>query len=151
MAKNKEWIFAKADGTRVKIELIKKRRVTVNDGMEMWIDCMKAKESSFVEKVYDIQLGNGEVAKLYISNKSIMTYCGKNVETGEDYSPREIPDWAYIFVSLYVLTFLASCISSKLTIFESILTYITYTRGNNNFFNVFIVSKSRFVYRFYLH
>ncbi|MBO4457573.1 MAG: hypothetical protein J5802_07630 [Butyrivibrio sp.] len=105
MAKNKEWIFTKADGTQTKVVLIKNRRVTVDDGMEMKIDNFKTPESNFMEKVYDIQLGNGEVAKLCIKNKPILTYYGKNVETGEDYAPMKLPKWTYVFVALYAINF----------------------------------------------
>ncbi|MCR5415870.1 MAG: hypothetical protein K6E79_03640 [Pseudobutyrivibrio sp.] len=105
MAKTKIWNFFKADGTPVNVTLNKNRFVSVNGGPEMKLNTLKAPEGSFAEKVFNVPVGNGEYAKLCVKNNQVLTYNGFNVETGEAYTPMELPKWAYVFVVLYVMNF----------------------------------------------
>ena len=101
----KVWNFNKADGSQVVIELIKNRRVSVNGGEEIALKNIKSGESNFAMKVFDIPVGDDEVAKLCVANKKILTYNGVDVETGKPYGPMKFPGWTYVFVVLYVINF----------------------------------------------
>ncbi|MBR4357190.1 MAG: hypothetical protein IKQ00_04625 [Butyrivibrio sp.] len=106
MAQDREWFFNTFDCAPMKVSLVNNRFVSVNNGPQIKLKDIKAVESNFAERVFDVPLGNGEIAKLCIMNKQILTYNGRNVETGQKYSPLELPDWVFIFVALYVLNFI---------------------------------------------
>ena len=106
MAKTREWLFNTSTGMPVRVTLNKNKLVSVNGSPETKVMALKSPESNFAERVFDIPLGNGEIAKLCVRNKQVLVYNGRNVETGQKYSPLELPDWVYIFVALYVLNFI---------------------------------------------
>jgi len=107
MAKTREWLFNTFEGAPIRVTLIKNRIVSVNGGPETKLTTYKAPEGNFAEKVFDIPLGNGEIAKLCLSNKQILTYNGRDVETGQTYTAMVLPKWVYVFVTLYVVNFFA--------------------------------------------
>ncbi len=80
--------------------------ISVNGAEAVKIAKLKSKESNMLEAVYDVDLGNGQIAKLCIRKKeATLIYEGKNLENGQKYEIIQIPKWAYVFVALYVVNF----------------------------------------------
>lgn len=105
MAKTKEWLFNTSTGMPVRVTLVKNKLVSVNGSPETKVMAFKSHESNFAERVFNIPLGNGEIAKLCVRNKQVLVYNGRNVETGEEYKTIKLPNWVYVFVALYVVNF----------------------------------------------
>ncbi len=106
MSKRKEWNFSTDGENNFNVVFVDNKYVSVNGGEEIKIQKIKAKESNMLEAVFDVDLGNGQIAKLCCLKKDVtLVYDGKNVETGAYYEITRIPKWAYVFVSLYVVNF----------------------------------------------
>ncbi|WP_027208334.1 hypothetical protein [Butyrivibrio hungatei] len=105
MAKTREWLFNTSTGMPVRVTLNKNKLVSVNGSPETKVMALKSPESNFAERVFDIPLGNGEIAKLCVRNKQVLVYNGRNVETGEEYKTIQLPKWVYVFVVLYIVNF----------------------------------------------
>ena len=105
MAQDREWFFNTFDCAPMKVSLVNNRFVSVNNGPQIKLKDIKAVESNFAERVFNIPLGNGEIAKLCVRNKQVLVYNGRNVETGEEYKTIKLPNWVYVFVALYVVNF----------------------------------------------
>ena len=116
MAKMKEWNFTLMDGRPVNVTLIGNKKVSVNRGQEIPLGAIKSDESNFAERIFDVPMETGEVAKLCVTNKQVLVYNGRNVETGMEYAPMKLPAWVYAFVVLYALNlFLGGAIGGALS------------------------------------
>ncbi|MBR6149397.1 MAG: hypothetical protein IKQ44_13725 [Lachnospiraceae bacterium] len=106
MANTKEWNFSTDAENSFKVVFEKNKLVSVNGGEAVKIAKLKSKDSNMLEAVYDVDLGNGQIAKLCVrKNVPTLVYDGKNVENGQKYEVTQIPKWAYVFVALYVVNF----------------------------------------------
>ena len=106
MANTREWNFSTDGENSFKVVFEKNKLVSVNGGEAVKVAKLKSKDSNMLETVYDVDLGNGQIAKLCIRKKeATLVYDGKNVETGQEYVVTQIPKWAYVFVALYVVNF----------------------------------------------
>ncbi|MCR5508877.1 MAG: hypothetical protein K6F34_09325 [Lachnospiraceae bacterium] len=106
MAKVREWNFATNDGRNVKVAW-EKKNIRVNDGEPVKLTSLKSAESSVLETVYEIGIGNGESAKLCLSTlngkNKILTYNGRDVETGMEHEIPVVPNWIYVFFALFIV------------------------------------------------
>lgn len=107
MAKTREWNIITETGESIRVTL-EKKQIIVNGNTPIALKTAKSTESSILETVYDIPLGNGEIAKLCIGTfdgKYVLVYNGTDVETGLEHKIADVPKWIFIFVALYVINF----------------------------------------------
>lgn len=101
--KEKIWNII-VDEVPYKIEF-SKNKVTVNDDTAVPVRKLN-KESHAFDTKYFIPVGD-KTAELHIKPMSdpVLSYEGKNCETGEIYAPIPFPKWGWIFVVLHGINF----------------------------------------------
>ena len=106
MAARQEWNFTTDGEKNYNVVFEKNRYVSVNGSEPVKIAKIRAKENSVLENVYDVDLGDGQVAKLCVKkNQAALVYNGKDVNTGATHEIKDVPKWVYIFEGLYILNF----------------------------------------------
>ena len=111
--------------------------ISVNGGTET--KCKELRdgvESNLFENVFNIPLNNGETAKLFVSTTSkVLTYQGKDVVTGEEYTVAEIPKWVYAFAVVYILSWifiLGGALGAVVDLFAMAFTVQTASRSKKS-------------------
>ena len=105
MANKREWNFTEGENT-YNVVFEKNKLISVNGSEPVKISKLKSKESNILEAVYDVDLGDGKVAKLCMRKKEFtLVYDGKNVENGQPYEITNVPKWAFVFEVLYIVNF----------------------------------------------
>jgi hypothetical protein len=105
MANKREWNFTEGENT-YNVVFEKNKLISVNGSEPVKIAKLKSKESNILEAVYDVDLGDGKVAKLCMRKKEFtLVYDGKNVENGQPYEIINVPKWAFVFEVLYIVNF----------------------------------------------
>lgn len=102
--KNKVWNID-VEGIPYKVEYIK-NKVIINNGEPVKITKLKKLSGNAVETNYELPIENGDVVLHVRGSNSILSYCNRDCETGEEYVPMTIPKWVWIFVVLHALNFL---------------------------------------------
>ena len=118
MANKREWNFTEGENT-YNVTFEKNKFISVNGSEPVKIAKIKSKESNILEAVYDVDLGDGKIAKLCMRKKEFtLVYDGKNVESGQPYEITNVPKWAFVFEVLYIVNFflimggaLGACVS----------------------------------------
>ena len=72
MANKREWNFTEGENT-YNVVFEKNKLISVNGSEPVKISKLKSKESNILEAVYDVDLGDGKVAKLCM-RKSLLLY-----------------------------------------------------------------------------
>ena len=118
MANKREWNFTEGENS-YNVTFEKNKLISVNGSEPVKIAKLKSKESNILEAVYDVDLGDGKIAKLCMRKKEFtLVYDGKNVENGQPYEITNVPKWAFVFEVLYIVNFfvvmggaLGACVS----------------------------------------
>lgn len=102
-AKEKIWNITVED-VPYKIEF-SKNKVSVNGSEPIKVGKIQ-KESHAFDTKYFIPVGN-KVAELHIRPMAepVLSYEGRNCETGEIYAPIPFPKWGWVFVVLHAINF----------------------------------------------
>lgn len=102
-AKEMVWNF-EVQNIPYRIEL-KKNKVSVNNAEPVKLTKL-ARKSNLLETNYSMMI-EGKEAVLHIRQfgAPVLSYDGRDCATGEEYIPRKVPAWAWVFIVLHVLDF----------------------------------------------
>ena len=102
-AKETVWNF-EVQGIPYRIEL-KKNAVSINGAEPVKLNKLSRK-SNIMETNYTMMI-EGKEAVLHIRQfgAPILSYDGRDCATGEEYIPRKVPAWAWVFIVLHAIDF----------------------------------------------
>ena len=111
--KTQTWNVTTVNGVTTRVDInagkvVNSGKISINGGEEADLNAfLNPQESNKLENVYDIPLPDGEMVKLYRDNfGATLTYMGKDVLTGEEYTKAKVPGWLWVFLVIYVVEFL---------------------------------------------
>lgn len=102
-AKENIWNF-EVQGIPYRVEL-KKNKVSVNNAEPVKLSKL-ARKSNLLGTNYSMMIEEKE-AVLHITQfgAPVLSYDGRDCATGEEYIPRKVPGWAWVFIILHAIDF----------------------------------------------
>lgn len=105
MAVSQNWTYTDSQGISHTVEL-NKNKISVDGEKPVNINKYKTNESNMVESLFLLPSNGSDVVMLAVKGKVYtLLLNGKNVETGEEYQPVQIPKWIWVFYILFIVNF----------------------------------------------
>lgn len=117
----KEW-NVQIDEQMYKVDL-KGAKLTVN-GEELRLKDYQ-KSSGLIQVEYEIPIGSKQAILILKSvGEPVLAIDNKNCATGEEFTPIELPKWAYVFIALHCFNFLNGAVGIVLAAVGIVLAVI---------------------------